>query len=107
MEERSIDQGGGIAGTRPLIHFPYVVAAAMLFVGAAAPAWSQVPGSAPSSQQQLGPLPPKLPQLPPAPPPPRAPELEVPTPAPPTQPGEAITAPKIFIKDIRLTGNTA
>lgn len=72
------------------------------------PGWSQAPGQpVPGSQQQLGPLPPKPPQLPPAPPPPRAPELDVPAPAPPTQPSEAIAAPKIFIKDIRLTGNTA
>lgn len=106
--ERTSPRGTGTSIKRATnAAVPYVIGLVML-VCTAVPAWAQVPGVPPSSsQQQLGPLPPKPPQLPPAPPPPRAPELEVPAPAPPTQPSEAITAPKIFIKDIRLTGNTA
>jgi len=56
---------------------------------------------------QVGvPLPPKPPQLPEAPPPPRPPALEVP-PQPEVRPGEPITGPRIFVKEIRLVGNTA
>jgi len=56
---------------------------------------------------QVGvPLPPKPPQLPIEPPPTQPPALEVPPPAPPVA-GEPITGPKIFVKEVRLTGNTA
>lgn len=72
------------------------------------PIWAQVPGGPPSQgNQPPGLLPPKPPQLPPAPPPPRAPELEIPAPPAKVEPGEGVAAPKIFVKDIRLTGNTA
>ena len=55
---------------------------------------------------QVGvPLPPKPPQLPIEPPPAQPPALEVPPPAPPV-PGEPITGPKIFVKEVRLIGNT-
>lgn len=73
----------------------------------ASPSWPQVPGGLPPVPQELGPLPPKPPQLPPAPPPPRAPELEIPAPQPKAPPGAGVAAPTIFIRDIRLTGNTA
>lgn len=79
----------------------------LLMASLAVPVWSQVPGGPPPASQQLGPLPPKPPQLPPAPPPPRPPELEIPAPERKAPPEEGITAPTIFIKDIRLTGNTA
>ncbi|MBA5863582.1 MAG: BamA/TamA family outer membrane protein [Nitrospira sp. CR1.1] len=56
---------------------------------------------------QVGvPLPPKPPQLPIEPPPAQPPVLEVPPPAPPVA-GEPITGPKIFVKEVRLIGNTA
>ena len=56
---------------------------------------------------QVGvPLPPKPPQLPIEPPPAQPPALKVPPPAPPV-PGEPITGPKIFVKDVYLVGNTA
>ena len=56
---------------------------------------------------QVGtPFPPKLPELPAAPPSPKPPALEVPD-QPQMQPGEPITGPKIFVKEIRLVGNTA
>ncbi|HRB16191.1 MAG TPA: POTRA domain-containing protein [Nitrospira sp.] len=55
---------------------------------------------------QVGvPLPPKPPQLPVEPPPAQPPALEVPPPAPPV-PGEPITGAKIFVKEVRLIGNT-
>ena len=57
---------------------------------------------------QVGvPLPPRPPQLPDAPPPPRPPELDVPPPPPKAPPEESITAPRIFVKEVRFTGNSA
>ena len=57
---------------------------------------------------QIGvPLPPRPPQLPDVPPPPRPPELDVPPPPPKAPPGESITAPRIFVKEVRFTGNSA
>ena len=57
---------------------------------------------------QIGvPLPPRPPQLPDVPPPPRPPELDVPPPPPKAAPGESITAPRIFVKEVRFTGNSA
>lgn len=56
---------------------------------------------------QVGlPLPPKPPQLPVEPPPAQPPALEMPSPVPPVA-GEPITGPKIFVKKVRLMGNTA
>ena len=70
--------------------------------------WAQVPGGLPpGTEPPPGLLPPRPPQLPPAPPPPRAPELEIPAPPAKVEPGEGVAAPKIFVKEIRLTGNTA
>ena len=56
---------------------------------------------------QVGvPLPPKPPQLPVEPPPVQPPALEVQPPAKPS-PGQPITGPKIFVKEVHLIGNTA
>jgi hemolysin activation/secretion protein len=72
------------------------------------PAWTQAPGGLPQGgEQPPGLLPPRPPRLPPAPPPPRAPELEVPAPPSKPEPSEGGGGPRIFVKDIRLTGNTA
>jgi hemolysin activation/secretion protein len=69
----------------------------------APPAYPQV---LPAQPNPLGPLPPKPPQLPPAPPPVQPPALEVPSP-PPSVPDQAVTGPKIMVKEVRLVGNTA
>lgn len=59
------------------------------------------------AQSQLIPLPPKPPQLPTAPPPVQPPALEVPSPRPPGTLEQAVTGPKIMVREIRLVGNTA
>ena len=59
------------------------------------------------AHSQLIPLPPKPPQLPTAPPPVQPPALEVPSPRPPGTMEQAITGPKILVKEVRLVGNTA
>ena len=56
---------------------------------------------------QLIPLPPKPPQLPTVPPPVQPPGLELPSPRPPSDPGTAVTGPKIMVKDIHVAGSTA
>ena len=79
------------------------VAAALLFSVMAFPVYAQIL----PTQPQPGPLPPKPPQLPAVPPPVQPPALEVPTPRPPSAIEQAAKGPKIFVKDIRLVGNTA
>lgn len=79
------------------------VAAAVLFSVMAFPVYAQIL----PTQPQPGPLPPKPPQLPAVPPPVQPPALEVPTPRPPSAIEQAAKGPKIFVKDIRLVGNTA
>ncbi|HNO32744.1 MAG TPA: POTRA domain-containing protein, partial [Nitrospira sp.] len=59
------------------------------------------------AHSQLIPFPPKPPQLPTAPPPVQPPALEVPSPRPPGTMEQAITGPKILVKEVRLVGNTA
>ena len=79
------------------------VAAALLFSVMAFPIYAQIL----PTQPQPGPLPPKPPQLPAVPPPVQPPALEVPAPRPPSAIEQAAKGPKIFVKDIRLVGNTA
>jgi hemolysin activation/secretion protein len=79
------------------------VAAAVLFSVMAFPIYAQIL----PTQPQPGPLPPKPPQLPAVPPPVQPPALEVPAPRPPSAIEQAAKGPKIFVKDIRLVGNTA
>ncbi len=79
------------------------VAAAVLFSVIACPIYAQIL----PTQPQPGPLPPKPPQLPAVPPPVQPPALEVPAPRPPSAIEQAAKGPKIFVKDIRLVGNTA
>ncbi len=56
---------------------------------------------------QFVPLPPKPPQVPDAPSPVQPAPLETPAPRPPVSSGVPITAPKILVKAIQVTGNTA
>ncbi|MBX3235179.1 MAG: ShlB/FhaC/HecB family hemolysin secretion/activation protein [Nitrospiraceae bacterium] len=73
-----------------------MAAGVLLFGGLVSPALAQ-----------FVPLPPKPPQVPDAPPPVQPAPLETPAPRPPISSGVPITAPKILVKGIQVTGNTA
>lgn len=107
-DERLPRKRSGSAIRRMLVLTGRLFAAMLFLASLAVQAAAQQPIQPPLSSEPVpGLLPPRPPQLPPAPPPPRAPELELPAPPAKAEPGEGVAAPKIFVKEVRLTGNSA